>query len=898
MNKKQTKFSGMRFILLLLFAYLIFFPLSAQSNPLGVKRVKISNENPYRKYQYIVVEVLDDDLIHVEVGPGEGPSRDKKIQTTPFVGKHDYRGPMKFEYDSEKNLIKTSKLQIQVDPKWMKVTVHEIRGNLLSYLTELFPDPVKPKEKEYEHRLEIQYSDFQLSQDSFVRNNVYGLGQEFKLNESGKPKGPHGDWVSHKSRVPAKFGNEMVPFDDGKVGNTQIPIMYVITPKNQSFSQNYALFLDNEYKQKWNFNDYPWQVEFNGDQIRYYIMAGNSLADLRKDYMELTGRPPVPPRKMFGLWVSEYGYENWDELKDKLRTLRENNFPVDGFILDLLWFGGIEGNSENTRMGSLTWDLQNFPKPKETIQKLAQDHVGLMLIEEPLIGGALPEYKTLADQNFMPKTPDGEPVFVDDDPSIPGANWWGKGGYIDFTNPFANSYWHKQKRQPLIDIGVLGHWTDLGEPEKYDPKAIYFGGKKHEDVHNLYNFLWSKSIYDGHIQFNVDRRPFILSRSGGPGSQRFGVAMWSGDIEARLSSLATQFNAQMHMWLSGIDYYGSDVGGFWRHDEFANDIHSPKYRELYTQWYANSAWFDVPLRPHTFTPGQKIETAPDRVGYITSNLFNTRQRYELIPYYYSLAHRAYKEGEAVFAPMVYHFQNDRYVRTMGDQKMLGKDILVKQVAGHGIQKTDVYLPKGKWFNYHTNEVIHSQDSVIKGRGKDLWDVPLYHEVNDYEGKVFRLPAFVKEGAILPLMFVWDDSKDAFGNIKNGEKYTRLKLKVYSSTNPSSFTLYEDDGTTINYQSGWIRTTEIKQERNGNLVTVKIDPAQGPDLGDLQERKTRISLVLDPGEQVKESRFYVDEKLIMDDPLEWFQGKGSNVVDAVTKEKIDIRSAQKFEFYLE
>jgi alpha-glucosidase len=173
----------------------------------------------------------------------------------------------------------------------------------------------------------------------------------------------------------------------------------------------------------------------------------------------------------------------------------------------------------------------------------------------------------------------------------------------------------------LVQNGVLGHWTDLGEPEKYDASACYDGvettsaGRKnqHGDVHNLYNFLWNQSIYNGYISSitNIRRRPFIVSRSGAPGSQRFGVAMWSGDIGSNLDLLATHLNSQMHMSFSGIDYYGSDVGGFRREGMPYNELHQHlQYQtELYTQWFANGAWFDVPLRPHT------------------DNIFQAEQRY-------------------------------------------------------------------------------------------------------------------------------------------------------------------------------------------------------------------------------------------------------------------------------
>jgi alpha-glucosidase len=163
----------------------------------------------------------------------------------------------------------------------------------------------------------------------------------------------------------------------------------------------------------------------------------------------------------------------------------------------------------------------------------------------------------------------------------------------------------------LIDEGVIGHWTDLGEPEDFSEAGWYTGFSPadvhdHASVPNLYNLLWSQSIWDGYQRNDVQRRPFILSRSGTSGSQRNGVAMWSGDIAANMPSLSEQMNVQMQMSLSGVDYFGSDVGGFIR------QAFDPMLgmEQMYTVWLANSALLDVPLRPHAANLQNQYHTAP------------------------------------------------------------------------------------------------------------------------------------------------------------------------------------------------------------------------------------------------------------------------------------------------
>ncbi|MBN1813448.1 MAG: DUF5110 domain-containing protein, partial [Anaerolineae bacterium] len=555
------------------------------------------------------------------------------------------------------------------------------------------------------------------------------------------------------------------------------------------------------------------------------------LPDLRQDYMELVGHPLVPPKKAFGLWVSEYGFDDWAELEDKLSTLRANHFPVDGFVVDLLWFGGVVYDSDDSSMGSLTWDLASFADPEGKIAQLSDvEGVGVILIEESYISKNLTEHAEMESRGYLVR--DCETcgaTYLDSNP------WWGKGGMIDWSNDAAGAYWHDWKREPLIDDGVIGHWTDLGEPEAYNDWAWYSGIPgdhkplhQHGDVHNLYNLKWSQSIYEGYVRNGHAQRPFILARSGAPGSQRYGVSMWSGDIGSNLSSLATHLNAQLHMSMSGIDYYGADIGGFHR-GALDGDLD-----EMYTQWFANGMAFDLPGRPHTENVLNERETAPDRIGDLPSNLENLRQRYELSPYMYSLSHRAYLYGEPVIPPLVYYYQSDPNVREMGHEKLLGRDLLVATVAAHGETERSVYLPAGDWVNYHTHEWFRSSGE---------WFGPF----PEYLDGTFKLPMFARAGAIIPQMYVDDRTMNVVGQRTDGSTRDELIVRVYADDTLSSFTLYEDDGETNAYQGGAVRTTVISQQQTVDGVTVIVGGASGAYAGASTARDNVVKLVVEnPG----------------------------------------------------
>jgi alpha-glucosidase len=769
---------------------------------------------------YLAVEVLDDDLLHFEVSAaGPPPDGSRPLAVTPQVHRTSYGGPSRFTRSGPAGtVLETASVRTEVDPGTLCLGVSTRATG--QRLTTLCPFNLTTPWKG-------------LTVDPESMQHVYGLGEEFVA-----PGNPNGDWTGRVRSPGDEYGNQIVAFLGGHVGNAQIPVMYALGPQRATC----ALFLDHLPKQRWDFTGSPWRVETWGDAIRGYVLTGPDLPAVRASYLELTGRPPVPPKKLLGLWVSEWGYDDWRELEGKLTTLRANRFPVDGFLLDLQWFGGVVRNSEDSPMGRLTWDPGRFPHARAKVAELRERHgVGVMPIEQSYVSRGLPEHADLAARGFLLRAgcPTCPPVYLDSVSDRNTGNWWGKGGMLDWTSDAAADYWHDAKRQALVDDGVLGHWTDLGEPEMYDAidspgdpadwaQGVLPGQHAHADWHNAYTLKWVEGIARGYRRHGVARRPFVLARSGAAGLQRHGAAMWSGDIGPDFASLATQMNVQMHLSLSGIDYFGSDIAGFYR-----GELAGSELDELYTRWFANSALLDVPLRPHTENLCNCRETAPDRVGEPASNLANLRQRYALVPYLYSLAHRAWREGEPVFPPLVFHYQDDPQARERGDEKMIGRDLLVATLLTPRATHRDVYLPAGEWVDYHTNEWLHSAGEVFPSR-------PLRRE------GLLRAPLFARAGAILPHLPVDDQTLNALGAQADGSVRDELLVRVYASPVASAFTLYEDDGETTAYQQGAVRTTVISQRLDplARQVTVTIAPAQGTYAGAPDARENRVGLLVD------------------------------------------------------
>ncbi|HEY5141668.1 MAG TPA: TIM-barrel domain-containing protein, partial [Methylococcales bacterium] len=587
--------------------------------------------------EYLVVEILDDDLAHFEISArGDGPSitdPPELLYTSPMILKTDYPGPSSVpKVSPDGNIIETSVMKLEIVKNNNQICVKLIDKSKANIrLTTVCPVNLDQGLK----GIDIEPGKIQ---------NIYGLGQNLSQVILGTADG---DRISQGIRQGytkngQDLGNGFEGLQNAAVGNVQIPVYYAVGPDNL----NYALFMDNVYWQKRDFTKNWWQARMYGDQLRFYFMTGKDLPDLRADFMELTGTPPVPPRKSFGMWVSEFGYDNWDEIDTLKADLRKDKFPLDGFVLDLNWFGGIATeNASKSNMGRLNWDenqddldRQNcllddkkkcgksitypyfFKNPSDKIKEYADDDVRLTAIEESYLANTVDTFKKMPSDLTAYSRTNGkcDPKNQSLDDNVTG--FWGKGRMIDWSDPKAGQWFHDNRRFPnLVKKGVNAHWTDLGEPETFDAGACYEGvettvdGPKnqHSDIHNLHNLLWNKSIWDGYVSKKgikddlgvTNPRPFIVTRSGAAGTQRYGAAMWSGDIASNLESLASHGNAQMQMSFSGIDYYGADTGGFRREVMPGNTKQAPfntDYEdELFTQWFANASWFDVPVRPHT-----------------------------------------------------------------------------------------------------------------------------------------------------------------------------------------------------------------------------------------------------------------------------------------------------------
>jgi alpha-glucosidase (family GH31 glycosyl hydrolase) len=188
-------------------------------------------------------------------------------------------------------------------------------------------------------------------------------------------------------------------------------------------------------------------------------------------------------------------------------------------------------------------------------------------------------------------------------------------------------------------------------------------------------------------------------------------------------------------------------------------------------------------------------------------------RYKLMPYYYSLAHRAYREGLPVISPMPLEFPTDLAVRKMGNQKMIGSSLMAAISARYGESSRNVYLPAGEWIDLHTGE-------RYKSGGEYVYNI----KVND--GGIFRLPLFARQGAIVPMMKELSERSNIAGKMFDGSYNHDLLITVFPSINKSSFTLIEDDGQTVDYKKKRLSETLITQVETAKNIEINLAATSG------------------------------------------------------------------------
>ncbi len=535
-----------------------------------------------------------------------------------------------------------------------------------------------------------------------------------------------------------------------------------------------------------------------GDSMVVYFFAGPTPAAVLRQYSELTGHMPLPARWTLGHHQCRWSYTSEQQVTELASRLRERGHPCDAIWLDIDYMDGFK---------NFTWDPDRFPDPARMSGKLHEQGFHLVTILDP--GTKVDEtysiYKEGVALNHFCRYKSGE-HFV-------GSVWPGASVFPDFSTGAARTWWGDRYKL-LLDAGVDGLWNDMDEPaltnsllshdenepslwgKTMDPNVLHRAGGddvtgpdgppvSHRFFHNAYGMEMARTSYEGQLHLRPDSRPFVLTRSGTAGMQRY-AALWTGDNTSSWAHIRLAVSMCLSVGMSGVPFVGADIGGFW--DACDGELLT-RFAQLGTlmPFSRNHNALDNPdQEPWAF--GEPYESA-----YRTA----IETRYRLLPYLYTLFQQASVDGSPVMRPLFYHYPNDERASDTQDEFLVGDALLVAPIAEEGARSRGVYFPAGLWFDYWDG-------TEYPGGGSSEVPAPLE-----------RWPLFVRGNSIIPtgpvVQYVDQSANDP------------LTFTCYMATDGlAAYTLYEDDGSTQAYRNGAFARTTISCRVDADGVTVRID----------------------------------------------------------------------------
>lgn len=537
----------------------------------------------------------------------------------------------------------------------------------------------------------------------------------------------------------------------------------------------FGLFYDNPYRSCFDMgkesDEYYWYGAADGN-LDYYLIAGDSMAEVVSGYTYLTGTAPLPQKWTLGYQQCRWSYMSEAEVRDVAGNMRRCGIPCDVIHLDIDYMD---------RYKVFTWtpDKERYPNPEKLISDLSEDGIKIVTIIDPgvKVEEGYSVYDEGVENDYFAKTPEGD-IYVNE-------VWPGDAVYPDFGKEEVRGWWGRNQ-QFLIDKGVRGVWNDMNEPASFRgqlPSDVVFTDEDevsdHARMHNLYGHNMAKATYEG-LKERDGRRPFVITRACYAGTQKYSTA-WTGDNHSIWAHLQMVIPQLCNMGLSGMPFVGTDVGGFG----------SDCTKELLCRW-VEAGCFSPLFRNHS-AMGTRYQE-PWQFDEETVRIYRkaVELRYHLIPYYYDLFWKEEKTGLPVMRPLVLHYEKDETARECNTEFLVGENLLAAPVVVQGDRKKLVYLPAGEWYDYWTGERLESVGGKWIVRDAPLDTCPLY----------------VKAGTVLP---VWPKQNFV------GEKDTDSVLMLEIYPGEGSWEHFQDDGESFDYRDG--KYNQYHCELKGKALTV-------------------------------------------------------------------------------
>lgn len=489
------------------------------------------------------------------------------------------------------------------------------------------------------------------------------------------------------------------------------------------------------------------------EELDLFVIEGPGLKDVIRRYTDLTGRHRMPPLWALGFHQCRWSYETRKEAEGIVRDMRRHKVPCDAIWLDI-------DHMDDFRI--FTFDRKRFPAPRRMIDNFAREGMRTVAIVDP-------GFKHDRKWDIFREGVKGGHFFKDGGEIYRGKVWPGDTVFPDFRKAATREWFGRLVSEFADRHGLAGIWFDMNEPSDQRDQR---NNPVHRAFGNLYPHLELQGAAEEWEKRHPGRRKFFLTRAACAGSQRY-TAIWTGDNCSRWDHLEMSIGMSCTLGLSGMAFVGSDVGGF------AGCADG----ELLARWTQYGA-FTPFFRNHSGKETRMQEPwafGPDVLKICREY---TRLRYQLLPYIYSAFRQAVETGLPVQRPMVLEFPDDIRFVNEARQYMFGDHFLVAPVFVRGAGRKTVTLPRGRWVNFHTDEVLEgAQVMVVKA---PLGEMPLY----------------VRAGAPVPM---W---KAAASTVWIDRSLLRVECFPGGAAQTS---LYEDDGETTDCESGRFTRIALSHE---------------------------------------------------------------------------------------
>jgi alpha-D-xyloside xylohydrolase len=676
-------------------------------------------------------------------------------------------------------ILKSKTLKITLDLKSGKIQYYTLANKLL--LAE------KENGAQFNPVTDGDKKTFDVAQDFTIAANeaIYGLGQ-------------------HQEGI-MNYRNKMVVL---RQKNMDIAIPFFQT------SNGYGVFWDNTSTTTFRDNSGTTSLSsVVGDGIDYYFMNGNTADGVIADMRKLTGNAPMFPRWVYGFFQSRERYQSQSQIIGIVKKYREIQVPLDGIVQDWQYWG----NNDQV------WNAVNFgnplyPQPKQMMDSVHALNAHMIISVWPSFGPATAIHQSMDKIGAL----------------FSFKTWPGTVGVqvYDPFNPQARDIYWDYMNKNIFSMGMDGWWLDATEPEDPNPaasdKSKTFEGS-FKSVVNAFPLMTTGGVYAHQRKTSSAKRVFILTRSAFAGQQRNATATWSGDIQSNWVSFRNQISGGLNISLSGIPYWNTDIGGFFSGTKYPKGIKDKAFHEIYTRWL-EFATFTPLMRSHgTNTPREIFQFGKKGDWAYDAQEKFINLRYRLLPYNYSTAWQVTAHQSTMMRALMMDFPKDEKVYDINNEYLFGKSFLVAPVTDSmyvsratgsaiedfsTIKAYSVYLPKGsKWIDFWTGETY---------TGGKLIDV---------QAPIDEIPLFVKAGSIIPF--------GPFEQYTSEKKTDKLEIRIYSGAK-SSFTLYEDENDSYNYEKGAFSTIDLKW--NDQTKTLTIGDRKGAFTGMLKGRTFNIVLV--------------------------------------------------------